>query len=74
MANYAVHKVADLGDDERLVVERWLGREPGIPNAAACGGSAPRRFFARTWAPALILSAILWRYEAAAKRNAVSPE
>ena len=35
----------------------------------------PRRFFARMLAPALInLFAILWRYEAAAKCNAVSPE
>jgi hypothetical protein len=26
MADHAVHKVGDLGRDERLLVERWLGR------------------------------------------------
>jgi len=26
MANYSVHKASELGRDERLLVERWLGR------------------------------------------------
>jgi hypothetical protein len=26
MPDYSVHKANDLADDERLVVERWLGR------------------------------------------------
>jgi hypothetical protein len=26
MADHSVHKASDLADDERLIVERWLGR------------------------------------------------
>ena len=26
MADYTVHKASDLGQDERLLFERWLGR------------------------------------------------
>jgi hypothetical protein len=26
MPNYSIHKAGDLGHDERVLVERWLGR------------------------------------------------